>query len=85
MNMEDLLADGLVDVKEAAEFLRISRSTVYTLMDAGKLGYVKIGAARRIPKRALVDLAAASWVGPKPEHGISATTASETNGHHTRD
>lgn len=83
--MNDLLADGLLTVAEASEFIRLGRSTLYTLMDSGKLGYVKIGAARRIPKRALVELAAASWVGPKPQSEISATVGHKTNGHHTRD
>lgn len=64
--MDDLLTDGLLNVREAAEFLRMGRSTIYELMDAGRLGYVKIGRARRIPKRALVELAKQSWVGPQP-------------------
>lgn len=71
--MNELLNDGLMNVAEAAAFLRLSRSTVYTLMDSGKLGYVKIGAARRIPKRALVELAAASWVGPQPAANQTAS------------
>lgn len=58
-----LLADGLTDVKEAAEFLHISRTTVYGLMESGQLRYVKIGKARRIPWRALVELAAANLRG----------------------
>ncbi len=53
-----LVVDGLVNVSEAAEFLRLSRSTVYTLMDQGQLAFVKIGRSRRIPRRALIELAA---------------------------
>ena len=54
----DLVADGLVTVREAAGFLRLSRSTVYALMDRGELPFVKLGRSRRIPRRALVELAA---------------------------
>lgn len=55
--------DGLVTVSEAAGFLRISRSTVYVLMDQGILAYAKIGRSRRIPKRALIELVASELRG----------------------
>lgn len=64
--MNGVMAEGLMDVAEAGEFLGVSRMTLYRLMDAGKLGYVKIGRARRIPKRALVELAEQNWIGPQP-------------------
>jgi excisionase family DNA binding protein len=54
---EDLLKDGLTTVAEAAKFLSLGRSTLYELMDNGELRYVKIGSSRRIPKRALMELA----------------------------
>ncbi len=54
----EMVADGLVRVPEAARFLGISRSQVYNLMEAGHLAYSKIGRSRRIPRRALVELAA---------------------------
>ncbi len=53
-----LVADGLMTVREAAAFLRLSRSSVYALMDHGELAFVKLGRSRRIPRRALVELAA---------------------------
>jgi len=52
------VVDGLVTVAEATAFLGLSRSKVYALMDTGRLSYVKLGRARRIPRRALVALAA---------------------------
>jgi excisionase family DNA binding protein len=55
---EALMSDGLLTVPEAVAFLRLSRSTIYALMDAGELVYVRIGRTRRIPRRALVGLAA---------------------------
>lgn len=64
MTRTDLVGDGLMTVSDAVAFLRLSRSTVYGLMDAGKLTYVRIGRARRIPRRAVVELAAANLVGP---------------------
>ena len=53
-----LVEDGLLKVAEAAAFLSLSRATLYTLMDRGELPFVKIGRSRRIPKRAVVELAA---------------------------
>jgi excisionase family DNA binding protein len=53
-----LVEDGLVKVSEATAFLRLSRSTLYTMMDRGELAFVKLGRSRRIPRRALVELAA---------------------------
>ncbi|MFI5398499.1 MAG: helix-turn-helix domain-containing protein [Candidatus Binatia bacterium] len=56
----DMVQDGLAGVREAAKFLSLSRSTLYALMESGQLVYVKIGRARRIPRRALIELAAAN-------------------------
>ena len=55
---EALVADGLMTVKECAEFLHLSRSTVYELMNAGELCFAKLGRSRRIPRRAVIELAA---------------------------
>ena len=54
----DLVSDGLLTVEEAAEFPRLSRTSLYSLMDHGELAFVKLGRSRRIPRRALVELAA---------------------------
>jgi len=54
----DLVAEGLVTVQVAARFLSVSRSKLYEMMNLGELQYVKLGRARRVPRRALVDLAA---------------------------
>lgn len=64
---EALVEDGLMTVAEAATFLRVSRSTIYGLMDRGDLAFVKLGVSRRIPKRALIALAAAHLQGEPPE------------------
>ena len=49
----DLVADGLLTIEEAADFLGIGRSLVYELMGSQDLPYCKLGRARRIPKVAL--------------------------------
>ena len=55
---EALVTAGLLTVVKAAEFLSISRSKLYELMDNGELPFVKIGRSRRIPRQAVVELAA---------------------------
>lgn len=42
------LSNGLKTVPEVAAYLNVSRSTVYNLMDQGKLRWVKIGGSRRV-------------------------------------
>jgi excisionase family DNA binding protein len=58
-----VVAEGLMSVAESMKFLSLSRSTLYELMDGGHLSYVKLGRARRIPRRALRELAAANLRG----------------------
>ena len=41
-------ASRLLTIAEAAEALRISRSSIYRLFDAGQLAWVQIGASRRV-------------------------------------
>jgi excisionase family DNA binding protein len=49
-------AGRLLTIAEAGEYVRLSRTTLYGLMNDGLLAYVKIGKARRIPLAALVKL-----------------------------
>ncbi len=52
------VAAGLMTTKEAAAFLGVSIAKLYGLMSTGKLAYVKLGRCRRVPKNALIALAA---------------------------
>ncbi|WP_352429724.1 helix-turn-helix domain-containing protein [Thermoflexus sp.] len=54
----ELAAEGLVTVREAQRFLGIGHNKLYELMAAGEIPYVHIGAARRIPRAALVEYVA---------------------------
>lgn len=56
--------EGLVTIPEAVDFLRISRTALYELMERGRLDYVKIGRSRRIPLRSIKNLAEANLRGP---------------------
>ena len=58
----ELMADGLDRIPDAAQFLKVSATTIYQLMSNGRLPFVKIGKCRRIPHKAVVDLAATSLV-----------------------
>jgi excisionase family DNA binding protein len=55
---EGLVLEGLDKVADVARFLSLSRSAVYSLMARGELAFVKLGKARRVPKRAVIELAA---------------------------
>ena len=46
---------ALLTVDETAEALRVSRATVYRLIDAGRLSAVRIGAGRRAHIRIRTD------------------------------
>lgn len=50
----------LLTVPEACGHMRLSRTTLYGLMNDGRLSYVKIGKARRIPLTALNALVRAN-------------------------
>jgi excisionase family DNA binding protein len=66
----ELVQDGLERLSHAARFLGISRSQIYKLIEAGVLPSVKIGRSRRVPIRAVRELAARHlvFVPPVPEH-----------------
>ena len=55
---ERLVADGLMRIPDVARFLGLSRAAVYQLMDRGELPWARFGRARRVPRRAVVELAA---------------------------
>jgi excisionase family DNA binding protein len=46
----------LLDLDEAEDFLRVSRSKLYTLMSSGELPFVKLGRSRRVRMAALMAL-----------------------------
>ena len=60
---EQLVTDGMMTVEQGRQFLQVSRSTLYELMDSGQLKYVRFGRNRRIPRRALIEFAANQLVG----------------------
>lgn len=47
----------LLTIAEVCDLLRIGQTRVYELLDEGVLPSVKIGALRRIPRPAVVELA----------------------------
>jgi excisionase family DNA binding protein len=57
-NNETIVQEGLVTIETAMDFLDISRASLYRLINDGTLPAVKLIGARRIPRRALIDLAA---------------------------
>jgi excisionase family DNA binding protein len=60
---DELFDGGLVTVQRAAEFLGVGRTTVYGLMNSGKLPTAKIGKCVRIPMGAVKQFAQRSTVG----------------------
>jgi len=60
---ERLVERGLVTIAEAAEFLGVGRTLIYSLMEKGELPSCKLGKRRLIPKAALTALASERLVG----------------------
>ncbi len=48
-----MVREGAMSVEEAMSFTGMGRSSLYEAMARGELPYIKIGAGRRIPRRAL--------------------------------
>ncbi len=67
MDKDHILSEGLERVADAARFLGISRSSVYKLIRSGQLPSVKLGTSRRVPIRAVWELAAARLILPPRE------------------
>ncbi len=53
-----IVADGGMKVGEVCKFLSASRPMVYQMMNRGQLPYFLVGQRRRIPRKAVIDLAA---------------------------
>jgi excisionase family DNA binding protein len=66
LDAEGLVQGGMIKVIQVARFLGISKSAVYNLMQRGELAYVKLGKSRRIPHRAVIELAMRCLVVPSP-------------------
>jgi len=62
-NFEEPVRDGYATVRDACEFLSLSRASIYNLMDARELKYAKFGGSRRIPWSALVEYGERCTVG----------------------
>lgn len=56
-NKYEIVSDGLQSVSATAHFLGVSRSLVYKLIHQGDLPSVKLGSSRRVPIKAVHDLA----------------------------
>lgn len=50
---KDWTDEGLLEVREVADRLRLSTAKVYTLISTGELAAVAIGRAKRVPAAAL--------------------------------
>ena len=61
----EVLQDGFACIKEAESYLSVGRSTIYQLMDSGKLPFAKIGKARRIPWQAIRQFGQDCLVNPR--------------------
>ncbi len=57
MQNNNITGDGLEKIGDAARFLCVSRSLIYKLIARGVLPSVKIGSSRRVPVRAVRELA----------------------------
>jgi len=51
----ELVRDGAMTIEDAMRFTGVGRSFLYEAMAKGELPFIKIGSARRIPRRALEE------------------------------
>jgi excisionase family DNA binding protein len=63
MTTTELVADGAVGLDEAMKLSGLQRSKLYELMGEGELPFVKLGARRLIPRRAITALLAKNVIG----------------------
>jgi hypothetical protein len=56
----DVWADGAVNLAGAAAFTGLGRTTLYELMDSGRLANARVNGRRLIARRSLVELLASS-------------------------
>lgn len=61
------IAGGVMTVNETAEFLRVSRSTIYRWLLSGDLVWTTIGRRKRIPRKSAERMLARNVTGaPEP-------------------
>lgn len=60
----ELAEGGFMSTADAETFSGLKKSKLYLLMASGELPYTHVGKARRIPKRALIELMARNLVMP---------------------
>lgn len=64
VKVKDFSAEGgYAPVASVAKFLGVSRSKLYSMMDAGELAYIKLGKSRRIAWEAVYKLVAENTIG----------------------
>ena len=64
---DTVLSQGLMTINQVSQFLGVSRPSVYELMARGALPYTIIGHNRRIPRKAVMDLAADRLIASKEQ------------------
>lgn len=60
---EELVADGLMTVKDAAKHCSLSRTTIYEALNGGDLASLRVNSCRLIPRRGLLR-----WMASRVEH-----------------
>lgn len=51
----DIVEDGLLDMTRAADLLGLSTRTLYEMLEARKLPFVKVNGRRKVPRKALIN------------------------------
>ncbi len=69
----NLIQSGLLTIPEVCKLLRLSRSMVYKMLDAGELASVRFGRSRRIPQAAVEQLLESRLQVSVPSPELNAT------------
>lgn len=80
MSADEVLRDGSFGIEEARKFSGLGRTALYEAMCRGELPYVKAGARRLIPRRALIEWLARGLHGPVTTSTSPASRTPSTPG-----
>jgi excisionase family DNA binding protein len=73
-DMSNINIPAVLTVAEVAHTLRVSKMTIYRLIESGDLSAIRVGRSFRIPARAVEDFISARYGQKEPQFVGESTT-----------